>query len=105
MVTGAYTLVGKGTSRVHFTEDTKGRYTFNTSATYRVYEEYNDLETRGAEYEGYLAVVVDPQGNKLAQESDLSWLLDEDIDNFDNFTWASFLMKRVKNEVFHAKIL
>ena len=47
MVTGAYTLAGMATSRVHFTEENKG-YTFKTSAIYRVYEEYNDLETRGA---------------------------------------------------------
>lgn len=96
MVTGAYTLVGKGTSRVHFTEDNKGRYTFNTSATYRVYEEYNDLETRGAKYEGYLAVVVDPQGNKLAQESDLSWLLDEDIDTLRQFYVGIFFDETCK---------
>ena len=59
-------LLGRATSRVHFTEENKGSYTFKTSATYRVYEEYNDLETRGAKYEGYLVVVVDPQGNKIS---------------------------------------
>ena len=96
VVTGAYTLVGKGTSRVHFTEENKGRYTFNTSATYRVYEEYNNLETRGAEYEGYLAVVVDPQGNKLVQESDLSWLLDENIDALRQFYVGIFFDETCK---------
>ena len=38
MVTGAYTLAGMATSRVHFTDENKGRYTFKTSAIYRVYE-------------------------------------------------------------------
>ena len=38
MVTGAYALAGMATSRVHFTEENKGRYTFKTSAIYRVYE-------------------------------------------------------------------
>lgn len=85
-----------GTSRVHFTEENKGRYTFNTSATYRVYEEYNNLETRGAEYEGYLAVVVDPQGNKLVQESDLSWLLDENIDALRQFYVGIFFDETCK---------
>ena len=98
MVTGAYTLVGKGTSRVHFTEDNKGKYTFNTSATYRVYEEYNDLETRGADTKA-IWLLVDPQVIKLAQESDLSWLLDEDIDTLRQFYVGIFWMKRV-NEVF-----
>jgi hypothetical protein len=96
MVTGAYTLVGKGTSRVHFTEENKGRYTFSTSATYRVYEEYNDLEIRGAEYEGYLAVVVDPHGNKLDQATDLSWLLDEDIDTLRQFYVGIFFDESCK---------
>ena len=85
MVTGAYTLAGMATSRVHFTEENKGRYTFKTSAIYRVYEEYNELEIRGASYEGYLVVVVDPQGNKIATDTDLSWLLDENIDKIRNF--------------------
>lgn len=85
MVTGAYTLAGMATSRVHFTEENKGRYTFKTSAIYRVYEEYNELEIRGASYEGYLVVVVDPQGNKIATETDLSWLLDENINKIRNF--------------------
>ena len=85
MVTGAYTLAGMATSRVHFTDENKGRYTFKTSAIYRVYEEYNELEIRGASYEGYLVVVVDPQGNKIATETDLSWLLDENINKIRNF--------------------
>ena len=85
MITGAYTLAGMATSRVHFTEENKGRYTFKTSAIYRVYEEYNELEIRGASYEGYLVVVVDPQGNKIATETDLSWLLDENINKIRNF--------------------
>ncbi len=85
MVTGAYTLAEMATSRVHFTDENKGRYTFKSSAIYRVYEEYNELEIRGASYEGYLVVVVDPQGNKIATETDLSWLLDENIDKIRNF--------------------
>ena len=95
MVTGAYTLAGMATSRVHFTDDNKGSYTFKTSAIYRVYEEYNELEIRGASYEGYLVVVVDPQGNKIATETDLSWLLDENIDKIRTFMWEFSLMRIV----------
>ena len=96
MVTGAYTLVGKGTSRVHFTEDNRGRYEFSTAAEYRVYEEYNELEIRGAAYEGYLVVVVDPQGEKLITETNLSWLEKEYVDELRRFYVGIFFDERCK---------
>ena len=96
MVTGAYTLVGKGTSRVHFTEENKGRYQFSSSAKYRIYEEYNQIEIRGAAYEGYLVVVVDPQGEKLKTETNLSWLEEDHVDTLRRFYVGIFFDERCK---------
>jgi len=90
VATDHYRLSGRGTSRVQFTEENQGVYTFQTSADFRVYEEYNDLEMRGAEYAGYLAVVMDSMGNRLAAETDLSWLKDEKIDALRKFHIDSF---------------
>jgi len=80
IATDHYRLSGRGTSRIQFTEENQGVYTFQTSTDFRVYEEYNNIEVRGAEYTGYLAVVMDSMGNKLAAQTDLSWLKDEKID-------------------------
>ena len=78
VATDHYRLSGKGTSNVQFNEENEGEYSFQVSADFRVYEEYNNLETRGAEYAGYLLVVLDPVGNRLAVQTDLSWLNEED---------------------------
>ena len=74
VATDHFRLSGKGTSQVQLTEANEKKYTFETAADFRVYEEYNKLETRGAKYAGYLVVVIDPAGKKLATATDLSWL-------------------------------
>jgi hypothetical protein len=83
VATDHYRLSGKETFPVQFTEENQGKYTFQTSADFRVYEEYNNLETRGAEYAGFLVVVMDPLGNRLATQTDLSWLKDENDEKID----------------------
>ncbi len=90
VATDHYRLCGRETSRVLFTEENQSVYTFQTSAEFRVYEEYNHLEVRGAEYAGYLVVVMDPAGNQLATRTDLSWLKDEKIDALRAFHVDSF---------------
>jgi hypothetical protein len=91
VATDDYRLSGKGTSQVQFTEENQGMYTFKTAADFRVYEEYNELAIRGAEYVGYLVVVIDPRGNKLGAQTDLSWLEeDENIDALRKFYVDSF---------------
>ncbi len=84
-------LAGKGTSQVQFTEENRRKHTFEIAANFRVYEEYNKLETRGADYAGYLVVVIDPSGNKLVVKTDLSWLEeDEKIDALRKFHVDAF---------------
>jgi hypothetical protein len=91
VATDHYRLSGKGTAQVQFTEANQRKYTFETSADFRVYEEYNNLETRGAEYAGYLVIIIDPMGNKLATETDLPWLVgNEKIDALRKFYVDSF---------------
>jgi len=90
VATDDYRLSGKGTSQVQLTEANKRTFTFETSADFRVYEEYNKLETRGAEYDGYLVVVFDSLGNKLATKTDLSWLEEGEIDALRKFNIDSF---------------
>ena len=91
VATDPYRLSGKGTAQVQFTEENRGKYSFQTAADFRVYEEYNNLETRGARYAGYLVVVIDPMGNKLATQTDLSWLEDDEkIDALRKFHIDAF---------------
>lgn len=71
-----YRLFEKKASEVKFTEENEGIYTFESAADFRVYMEYN-YDMRGADYDGYLAVVKDPKGNKLASDTNISWLKDE----------------------------
>lgn len=90
VATDHYRLSGKGISQVSLNEENRRTFTFETSADFRVYEEYNNIETRGAEYAGYLVVVIDPMGNKLAVQTDLSWLNDEKIDTLRKLHVDSF---------------
>lgn len=90
VATDDYRLSEKGTSRVQFTEENQGVHTFKTSADFRVYEEYNDLEIRGAEYAGYLVVILDSMGKRMAAQTDLSWLKDDKIDALRKFHIDSF---------------
>lgn len=90
VATDDYRLLGKSTSKVLFTDENRGLYSFSTSADSHVYEEYNEIETRGAEYAGYLVVVVDSAGNKLAVEKNLSWLEDDDVDKLRRFYIGAF---------------
>ena len=90
VATDHYRLSGKETRRVQFTEDNQKVCTFQTSADFRVYEEYNELEIRGAEYAGYLVIIMDSEGTRLAVESDLSWLDDEKIEALRKLRVNSF---------------
>jgi hypothetical protein len=77
VATDDYSLFGKGTSPVQFTEENSGIFEFSTSADIRRYEEYSGGEARGATYTGYLVVVLDPQGSRIGVKTNLSWLDDE----------------------------
>ncbi len=89
--TGDFVLTGKGASAVKFTEENGGVSPFSTAADFRVYEEYNGLQTRGAEYEGYLVLVFDPNGGLLDYKTDLSWLREQKkIDALRKFYVGSF---------------
>lgn len=93
VATDDYRLSGKSTENIRFTEENRGVYTFETSADFRVYEEYNKLEIRGAEYTGYLVIILDSMGKRLAFKTDLSWLTDDKIDAIRTFHVDSFFDK------------
>lgn len=88
-------LSGKGTSQVKFTEENKRKHTFEASTDFRIYEEYN-RDTRGADYAGYLVVVLDALGNKLAVLTDLSWLEGDKIDVLRKFHVDAFFDKECR---------
>jgi hypothetical protein len=90
VATDDYRMLGKRLSRVEFTEENEGIFTFSVSADERVYEEYNGLETRGAEYDGYLVVVADANGQRQTFKTNLSWLEDENVDKLRRFYVGSF---------------
>ena len=90
LATDDYRLSGKGESRVFFNEENRGAYKFSKSAEFRQYEEYNREEIRGADYEGYLVVVFDPEGNRMGYKTDLSWLDEDEIEKLRSFYVGSF---------------
>jgi len=71
-----YRLSGKSTAQVRFTEENLRKFSFASSADFRIYDEYNK-DTRGADYVGYLLVVLDPVGKTLTTRTNVSWLDDE----------------------------
>lgn len=90
VATDDYRLCGKGASQIQLTEENRRAFTFETSADFRVYEEYN-YDMRGVEYAGYLVVVIDPSGNKLAVRTNLPWLEgDEKIEAMRKFYVDAF---------------
>lgn len=90
VATDDYRMSGKATANVQFTEENDGVYAFETSADFRVYEEYTKLRFRGAEYAGYLIVIRDLMGNKLAVKTDIPWLTDDKVDALCKFHVDSF---------------
>jgi len=96
VATDDYRLSGKGFSQVQFTEENPGTCSFESSADFRVYDEYNRLQQRGAEYVGYLVVILDALGNRLAVETDISWLEGDKIDALRKFHVDSFFDKECR---------
>ena len=72
-----YRLCRKKTIQFKFPEEGDPEYEFSASVDFRIYEEYN-YTTRGADYEGYLVVVTDAKGKKLAVKTSLNFL-EEDV--------------------------
>jgi len=85
-----YRLSGKKSSLVSFNEENQGVYEFSTTTDFRQYDEYNNLERRGAEYVGYLVVVFDSEGNRMEYKKTLSWLKEEKIDKLRSYSVGSF---------------
>lgn len=74
--TDAYRLASKEAFKIRFTEENKGRFEYTCSTDFRVYDEYNEMQTRGANYEGYVVVVTGPSGETVGVETSLNWLED-----------------------------
>ena len=64
--------------KVEFPETKKPFVGFNLSAKLRVLNWYSRF--RGWEYDGYLVVILDSEGEVLQTKSDLSWLDDEELE-------------------------
>ena len=91
-----YVLFGKAVDKnVHFTEESKGRYVMRATANVRNYYEYNRTY-RGAKYEGYAVVVLDPRGKVSAFKSDLAWLDEESIDSLRQLRVKDFFNEKCK---------
>jgi len=90
VATDDYRLSGKAAENVQFTGDNEGLFTFENAADFRVYEEYNKLQIRGAEYAGYLVIILDSMGRTLAVETDISWMTEEKADAVRKFHVDSF---------------
>lgn len=85
-----YRLSAKSTAQVRLTEENQRKFAFGSSADFRIYEEYNK-DTRGADYVGYLVVVLDAMGKKLKTRTNVSWLdEDEKIDALRKFYVDAF---------------
>ncbi len=79
-----FKLMHKRTFPVRFPPGKKSSVEVAASTVLRTYPSWNQIEIRGQEYGGYVAVVLDTQGNVLEMESDLSWLTEEKLSAFRN---------------------
>jgi len=95
IATDDYRLCAKKTSPIEFTEENKGLFMFSASADIRQYTEYNSQE-RGAEYKGYLVLVLDPQGNIMETKCDLNWLEEDKVDSLRKLRVNSFFNEQCR---------
>jgi hypothetical protein len=89
VVTDLLVLFGKKTVDVEFTEKNDGVFTWSSSADIRQYEEYNG-QSRGSKYTGYVVMVFDPQGNRMAMKSSLSRVDEDKLDALRTFYVGTF---------------
>ncbi len=78
---GNYILLSKTDSSFLLSEQNDNTHVFKSeSVEARRYLEYNEIERRGEEYEGYLVVVSDARGNILQTKTDIrEWLETPDV--------------------------
>lgn len=93
VATDDYRMLAKKRFSIRFPETKDQTFQFKMSSRTRAYEEYNKIERRGCNYEGYLLIVVGPSGDILEMKTDLGWLDEEEIETFRQFKVFSFFDK------------
>ncbi|MBI9021235.1 MAG: hypothetical protein JEZ10_08290 [Verrucomicrobia bacterium] len=90
VATDDYMMMAKESFPIRFPAERNPSVEFTMSAIARVYEEYNGSQTRGRNYEGYVVVILGPNGDVIKTETNLSWLDDEEFEAFRKLPVRSF---------------
>lgn len=98
VATDDYVMLVKKKVAVRFPVTKNPTVEIKFSARTRVYEEYNKIETRGRNYEGYLLVVTDPSGEILEMKTNLSWLDKEELSTFRRFNVFTFFNEECREQ-------
>lgn len=89
VATPDYMVLAKKTFEIRFPQD-EDTVTVELNAQTREYDEYNEKQRRGRNYEGYLLVVTSASGEVLKTDTDLKWIDEETIDQFRKFKVFTF---------------
>lgn len=92
VVTDDIRLFSKQSANVVFNEENGGVFTFKASAQIDRFLCYTG-DIRGAEYSGYLVVVYDPDGNRMAYKTNLSWIKEDKLDQLRKYRTFTFMDK------------
>jgi hypothetical protein len=93
VATDHYMMLARKKFAIRFPKGKNQAFEFTMSARTRVYNEYNNLQTRGRNYEGYLLVVTSPSGDILGIKTDLGWLDEDKIPTLRRFDVFNFFDK------------
>ena len=96
MATDDYMMLAKKSFPIRFSDDGGSTVEVEMVAKARVYDEVNRLEVRGRNYEGYLLVVLDPDGEILELKTNLNWLDDDKLEAFRRFKVFNFFNEDCK---------
>lgn len=82
VATDHYMMLAKKKFSVEFPDSENPTVDITLRAEARVYEEYNHIQMRGRNYEGYAVFIFSSTGELIAFDTDLSWLTKENLEAF-----------------------
>jgi hypothetical protein len=85
-----YVLLGKKRENFTLTREDEETHVLEVPVEARRYPEYNNVQTRGAEFVGYAVMISDQSGNRIARLSNLDWMTGDKIEALGAFRVHGF---------------
>lgn len=92
-----YSLLDRIREVFTLTRENDDQHVFGVPVEVRRYPEYNN-QTRGNEFSGYVIIVEDKSGKKVAQVSNLNWMTDDKIAALREFRSRTFFDQECRKE-------